>query len=379
MRAAPLLLDIGSVSDCCTDVALEALYKAAGDPPGDDPSIWRPHESPLIRDLVEHFSSAGTDAIARLQSELKAWFAGQRYIVGAATGDKPPIPLFYPWPKESIAQVEAYLATKAPATWKAEDVQALVDMLVQKHLPADLLASQAEKFIVQSYAMGGVQAAHGEIPPAEAVTVASAMPGTVEELVHAAGLADWQLGVLDFARRRCVDNVVSLTNGNRMKLRRVILDHQEAAFLGDRTATTSALESKLLDTFGTWNRDWRRIAVSEAGENLNQGLIATVPHGTFLKRVEMYAGACAFCKKIDGRVLKVVAPDAEDKNGESEVWVGKTNIGRAAAPNKRVGGLLVPRLPSEMWWVAAGIVHPHCRGRWTVLAETKEKVVKPQA
>ncbi len=51
------------------------------------------------------------------------------------------------------------------------------------------------------------------------------------------------------------------------------------------------------------------------------------------------------------------------------VWPGKNNIGRRASPRKRVVDVLVERDPDEMWWLPAGLAHPHCRGRWVVVSE----------
>jgi hypothetical protein len=129
----------------------------------------------------------------------------------------------------------------------------------------------------------------------------------------------------------------------------------------------SDLRTKLFDQFGTLNRDWRRIAITEAGEAMLQGQIAALPYGTKVKRVERYTNACAFCRSIDGRVATVVDPAKPEKDTEREVWVGKNNIGRSASPKKRVGDMLVARPPEEMWHLPAGLAHPHCRGRWVVL------------
>ena len=125
----------------------------------------------------------------------------------------------------------------------------------------------------------------------------------------------------------------------------------------------------MFDRFGEMNRDWRRIAITEAGENANQGLIASLPEGARVRRVEQYANACPFCRKIDGRVMTVVPDSSPEKDGDTMVWPGKTNIGRSAAPRKKTPEGLVDRLPSEMWWIAAGTQHPHCRGRWVVVQQ----------
>jgi hypothetical protein len=91
-----------------------------------------------------------------------------------------------------------------------------------------------------------------------------------------------------------------------------------------------------------------------------------------VKRVEQYRGACPFCRSIDGVIATVVAPDAPDKDGNTQIWVGKDNVGRSAAPRKRVGDALVPRTADEMWWLPAGLAHPHCRGRWINTIQMKE-------
>ncbi|MNE89563.1 hypothetical protein D3C76_1574810 [compost metagenome] len=66
----------------------------------------------------------------------------------------------------------------------------------------------------------------------------------------------------------------------------------------------------------------------------------------------------------------MVSPDAPDKDGQTQIWPGKTNVGRSASPMKRVGNVLVPREAHELYWIPAGTAHPHCRGRWVpVLAD----------
>ncbi|MBE0437863.1 MAG: hypothetical protein IBX56_18940, partial [Methylomicrobium sp.] len=84
--------------------------------------------------------------------------------------------------------------------------------------------------------------------------------------------------------------------------------------------------------------------------------------GSKVKRVEQYHGACPFCKKIDGMIFEVVDPGAQDKNDWTQMWVGKTNIGRSISPMKRTPDGLVPRTAAEMFRPVPGTQHPHCRG-----------------
>jgi hypothetical protein len=152
-------------------------------------------------------------------------------------------------------------------------------------------------------------------------------------------------------------------------MRSVVTSHLEQAALGGSPVGGSSLQTKLADEFATLNRDWRRIAITEAGEAQLQGYVASLKPGTRIKRVERYQNACSFCRGIDGKIATVVAADSPDKNPDTMVWPGKNNIGRSASPRKRVGDVLVPREPNEMWWLPAGLAHPHCRGRWVPTIE----------
>ena len=118
----------------------------------------------------------------------------------------------------------------------------------------------------------------------------------------------------------------------------------------------------------------RRIAVTEAGECCLQGFISSQKPGTRVRRQEAYRGVCPFCESINGKVFTVVDPADPKKDGDKSVWAGKTNIGRSAATRKRVGKTLVERIKAEMWWVAAGVMHPHCRGSWVALADKPAEV-----
>jgi hypothetical protein len=219
--------------------------------------------------------------------------------------------------------------------------------------------------------MGRVQAAIGDVTDEQADTILATLP-TPQELATAWGMTPEQAATIDFGRARCAEAVTGLADGVRHKLRRMVVDYQENVFLGNRAETSEALQSKLLDEFGTVNRDWRRIAVTEATESVNQGFVAAAGPGAKLRRVEKYRGACPFCRGLDGRVFTVVEASKPDKDGEAEVWVGKTNVGRSASPRRREAGALVDREPHERWWPAAGAQHPHCRGSWVRVGGASE-------
>lgn len=362
----PLLIDISCLCEGHTDAALDFMAKAIGeDPPGGD--IWAPHPNVFIRRLVELFTERGLARTAGLEEELRSWLAGAEHRDALERPARPPGAMER-WSRAEVALSRLYLQALPPADFTLDDWLMLVDYLVQRYLPHSDLRTEAEWLSTRASLMGRVQASMGAVEEYEADAILASLPG-IADVARQWGVSPAQRATIDFGGARCAESVTALADSTRHRMRRLIVDYQEATFSGNRAAANESLQSKLLDEFGLQNRDWRRIAVTEAGENCNQGFIASLPPGTRVRRVEKYRGACPFCRSIDGAVLTVVDAAKADKNGATEVWVGKTNIGRSASPRKRDGGGLVDREPHERWWAAAGTMHPHCRGAWVQVAE----------
>ena len=116
------------------------------------------------------------------------------------------------------------------------------------------------------------------------------------------------------------------------------------------------LQSKLFDTFGSWNRDWRRIAETEISAAQNNGMFQTMledngDEPTFLKGVSAL-DACQACQRLINNKIFVLLSSPPESGGDqvtvngetyTAIWVGKSNYGRNRAN----------------WW-AAFPVHPHC-------------------
>lgn len=355
----PLLLDIGCLCDAHTDDALELMHKAMGEDPAD---IWAPHPNPFIRQIVEMFTRRGLDRVQGMADELRRWIGGAEHRAGMERPVRP-AGAMERWSAAELGLTRLYLQSLPPAQWVLDDWLTLIDYLTQRYLPAGDLRTEADWLATRSQIMGRVQASLGETDLNHVYRIGAELP-PLEAFAQRWGMTPHQASAIEYGRARAAESVTGFQEGARRRLRRLIVDHQEGRYLGDRAASAEALESKLLDEFGMENRDWRRIAVTEATENVNQGVVAASPPGTRLRRVEKYLGACAHCRSIDGRVVKVVDPDAGDKDGETEVWLGKSNVGRFASPRRRQGSLLVEREPHERWWIAAGAQHPHCRGSW---------------
>lgn len=358
-----LFLDLINLSASATDDALEHIYKAHHDH-GD--GIWEPHNSPLLKRMIELFTERGLDRLSSVKREIEAWALGHHHTPHPGPIAPPPPGTLARWTQAELSLVRIYLEALPPEQWTLDDHMLAVDYTVQRYLPHDVLANEAEWLAARASMMGKVQANMAKPPtPKQADAILAAMPSTVAGAVHQFALSKAQHAMLDFARVRAVENVRALTEQVRHRMRSVVLQHLETAATSGPAG--SSLQSKLLDEFGALNRDWRRIAITEAGEAQLQGLVASLPFGAKVKRVEQYQNTCAFCRKIDGVVATVVDPAMPDKDPETMIWVGKNNVGRSASPRKRVGDVLVEREPDEMWQLPAGLAHPHCRGRWLVV------------
>jgi hypothetical protein len=361
MRKA-LLLDIGPLSCGCSDHALDELHKAMSE---DGIKEWAKHESPFIRDLIEMFTESGLLYSSTVRDELSAWIEGRRFRIEsvgkAAPALKPGI-----WTEQQMGMVRTYLEAMPPDSFGLDDWALLVDYLAQRYMPEAMLTNEADMLVARAGMMGKIESYLQDLP-GDAMNILASMPSTVDAVVHSFALSDAEASILKYGKLRACDAVTGVSEELRLSLRKIILAHQQKRLSGDPAASNMSLEQVLFERFGKFNRDWRMIAVTEAGEACNQGVIASLPPGSMVRRMEQYYAACPFCKRLDGRVYRVTTADDPKKDGTKDVWPGKTNIGRSASPNKRVGDELVPRMDFERWWAAAGTQHPHCRGRWEPL------------
>lgn len=367
--AVGFLLDLFDVPEHVTNDAIEGVYKALSDGHGHDvDGIWLPMDSPLLARMVELFTQRGLARMDAFRTELMAWASGARHTPGERIAR--PAGAMERWSDAERSLVKLYLEHLPPGEWTLDDHMLSVEFLFQRYLPADDLRTEAEWLSTKASIMGRVQASMESVTHDQADVLLAAMPSTVADALQFGGTRT-QNATMEFARERCAENVRALSEDVRHRMRTVIAQHVEAKTLGLPEVSGSSLETKLLDAFGTLNRDWRRIAVTEAGNAQTTGYIASLPMGAKVKRQEQYKGACAFCRKIDGKVVEVVDPAREDKDPEAMIWLGKDNIGRSASPRKRVGDLMVEREPHEMWQIPTGLVHPHCRGRWVPMIQDR--------
>jgi hypothetical protein len=363
-----LLIDIAGLNDGQTDQVMEFICKAQHDDDLSD-AIFDQHPSPFIRRLVELFYDRGLLRLTDFRNDIEKWLEGKHYRPG-------PIPqrpdgAMSRWTPAELQLVKIYLTALPSEQFVLDDYMLLIDFLFQRYLPAEDMRTEAQWLATRATLMGRVQANMADITPQQADVLLGALPPSIQAAKQTFTMSAIQSAIIDYAGAHTAENVVSFTETARHRLKRAILAVEEARLTERPGTISSALQTRLFDEFGALNRDWRRVAVTEATENMLQGQICSMPLGSHVKRIEQYRGACPFCKRIDGKVMEVVAADATEKDGATQVWPGKTNIGRSAAPRKRVGSDLVERDPEERWWLPAGTAHPHCRGRWLPTVEPR--------
>ena len=333
--------------------------------PSHEHDIWLPFDSPYLADLVEAFTHNGQTHIQSFKGALSWWLAahGQpQQKNGLAALLMPDVPVH--WTPVELQAWSAYFHAKPRYLWQPEDWSMLVEWLLQSYWSPKWAASMADWVAVKSTLLGQIEAGLSANPPSALVasSMAAMLPTSVSAVIEL-GLPVSKVteAMIAFAQARCAQAIVDVGDHMRSGIKALVLEHQQAVMLGGKV---ESLEQKLFEKYATANRDWRRIAITEVSENAAQGVVAASQPGDKLKRLEVYKGVCAWCHKINGKIMTVVDPAKPKKDGENEIWAGKTNIGRSSAPKKRIDGRLYDREPDEMWWIAAGAQHPHCRGRW---------------
>ena len=352
-----LLIDWGWVPACHCDTTLDSLYKAiAEDPEGDKDTIWTPVPNPWLTEHVEDVTRRLQAILVNLQDSLSKALFGER-AQDLAKADVP----WRRWSDTEFAEVRFRLEHKPTADYTLDDWLMLVEWLIARYLPEGVIDTEAEYATVKAALLGKLQATmeHQATITPQVAAMVDLVP-TWFRAVPPRVLRPVEVSILRIAKARTMDSLERVAADTKAKMKSIVIEHVQAQLLGQAQGTTQALQQRLFDEFGQINRDMRRIAVTEVGECVNQGVVAATPHGSKLRRLEAYRGACEFCRSINGRVFTVVDPAAPDKDGANEVWLGKSNVGRSASPRRRVGNALMERAPNELWWPAAGLQHPHC-------------------
>lgn len=364
----PFLVDLEGLPDDCCNGALEDLVKAQRF--GEVSHMWDAVPNRYIAAHVEQVSGRLVEIIDQMRMILAAFLSGHGDALMKA--DVP----WLRWDEARFEIVRRRLNSLNPALMTLADYELLVEFIIQRYLPDTVIQTEAEYLAVRAALLGKIQASL-EVDR----RVTDPMVGRIVDLLPT-GFAHVpphvftpiEATMLDYGRAHAAEAIRGVAEATRHRMATMVLQHVQAGIIGQREGTWKYLATRLFDVFSATNRDMRRIAVTEIGEVQNQGYILAKAPGQQVRRQEAYRGACDFCRSINGQVFTVVAANARGKDGNTEIWPGKTNVGRSASPRMRVGNALVERTPDEMWWPAAGLQHPNCRGSWVPVTQRPPEV-----
>ncbi len=268
------------------------------------------------------------------------------------------------WDQGQFDRARLYLEANRATDYTLDDWMLVVDLLIHRYLPPGVIKTEADYLAMRAALLSKIEANQARVNAAPHLEEIVELVPTSFARSPARILTAIERATLQFAKARAGDSIVGVTERTRHAMKGIIVEHVQAKVLGQKEGTVAYLRQRLFDSFGALNLDFYEIAVSEMGECSNQGFVASQAPGAKVRRVEAYQGACEFCQSINGKVFEVVPADAPHKNGLTQVWVGKTNVGRLPPGHKTVDGIMADRQESEAWWPAAGLQHPNCRGSW---------------
>lgn len=338
--AAPYLVDLTGWPAGATNEAVEWLYKARLD--ADEDRIWTPHRLATHNAAEELWHDAGAEPLRKTYEAL------------CKRLDLPVNPA--PFTKAVTVDLLTKANTPGGLPFTLDQALDAVDWAISLFMPGvDVSAAVGEALAIRSYLIGMMRDAWERENAAALRTKIKNLPRTMTHAGRTFRMGEHIRNAVKVASLYAGDLISELTDTTRHRVKRTILR-------GVGTGQTQAqLGQALFDSFATQNRDWRRVAVTEAAMAANGGHLATCALGSFVIRREL-PGACAGCRSFDGFKARVVAPDDPDRDWDRDVWIGKTNEGRSFARRKRLpDGSLVERSPDEMA-VICPVLHPNCRG-----------------
>jgi len=299
-------------------------------------AMWGPNPDRRLGAIEEGFYQVGFQFLAHLYAAAlgvkpprqlrKAMMPNQSSI--------PPIP-----ENEWGAIARRYQAGGNPLALRDEWGQ-LIDRLVGRLFHQRTQEEASSALAIKAHWLGRARAM-SEAPAGE--------PEHWPEAVSRANKAE--LYALEWTKTRALEGCRDLAENARHGLMNVLISSREAG------EGAGPLARRCFDTFAELNRDWRRLALTETAAAHANGQLAAVDPAEGWEAVWVTAaGACPWCQHWNGRVYQVVAADVPRKDGDTQIWVGKTNYGRSGAAKTRDGRA---RTAWELYWAAVPC-HPNC-------------------
>jgi hypothetical protein len=300
-------------------------------------SLWGPHPDHAIAAIEDEYYQLGFTFLVRLFGAVLGVSTPRKLqkALGGAPESRP-----IGW--GTLA--DQFKADGDPerlvANW-----QAIVDRLIEQLLPAKTKEEAARRMSVQAHLHGRIRA-QVEAAPSERMQ-GGFMPRQ-ERIAEEA---------LQWTRLHALEGVNDLEDEARRSVVRTLMQCRESG------EGTRVLQQRLFDQFSEQNRDWRRLALTETAAAVAHGSLSAVnPEEGWEAEWVAAPTACSQCSRWNGRRFRVVDASKPNKDGDTEVWPGKTNQGRSASPRTREGRR---REKHEQWWPTQPC-HPCCSCQWVM-------------
>jgi len=306
-------------------------------------AMWGPNPDRRLGEIEEAFYQAGFRFLTGLYAAVMGVNPPRqlRKALGPGLqGNMFPVP-----DHERGAVLRAYQAGGDPLEMRNEWSR-LIDRLVGRLFHQRTQEEAASAVAVHAHWLGRIRARTEELAKA---------PRDWWDALGRSSKAEQK--AMEWTKTRALEGCKDLAENAKQGLMNVLIQSKEAG------EGSQALGRRCFDACAELNRDWRRLALTEtAAAHANGQLAAVDPEEGWEAIWTSAAGACPWCAHWNGQVFRVVSPDAPRKDGASQIWVGKTNIGRSGAARTRDGR---PRTAMELWWAAIPC-HPNCSCSWTL-------------
>ena len=296
--------------------------------------FWGKHWDPDVSRIEEEFYRFGQRFLVGLLSCVLGRNVQPRTLVKAGFFD-PQAPV------DGWGKVIDLFSSKLPPAQVMDGWQNVIDRLTASLVPPGNQQAAAEALALRSSLLSRIEGkvkASPRILPAWEVAKQDA--------------TRFQRESMEWTRARGMEYAVNLTAQARHGLLSTLVESKQAG------EGPGKLERRLSEKFATLNRDWRRLALTESAMAVQNGILASVdPAEGWMAVWSAAPNACPFCHAQHHRSFRVVAPDDPRRNGETDIWVGKDNIGRSAHRYSTKLGRYRERV--EMWWPCVP-AHPNC-------------------
>ncbi len=299
--------------------------------------FWGPHPDPEIAYIEDQFWGVGEAFLRGLLSHALG-----RRVRSLQKAFQPKPPEVPGW-----GQIVDLFRSDLEPERLMDGWQAVIDRLVGALLPGDTQEQAAQALALRASLLhrAGERVAHPERFPSWGQALREAPSSAAST-------------AMQWTKARAAEHMTNLTAEARHALLSTLSASREA---GDGVGK---LQQRLFDSFSGLNRDWRRVALTETALAVSNGAIASVdPAEGWLAEWKAVKNACPYCRAMAGRRFRVVPADASRKDGDTQIWVGKSNVGRSAHRWSRKEQRFRDR--DEMWWPTIP-AHPNCGCTWVL-------------